>query len=141
MRQLRHIFVVWLTVYCFQLFGAKLTLSLHQNCTFFSVEEKKMEWRQQNSVSCADAFNEAQRWIEVQTETVGVPIHLCFSVKRKRVENKQVKLVSVIVITHLRWLWYQTDIFHFSDLSSSTEYCTRELGVYACSCSCLLNAK
>uniref|UniRef100_A0A673AER1 Calponin-homology (CH) domain-containing protein n=1 Tax=Sphaeramia orbicularis TaxID=375764 RepID=A0A673AER1_9TELE len=24
-----------------------------------------MEWRQQTSVSCADAFNEAQRWIEV----------------------------------------------------------------------------
>lgn len=24
-----------------------------------------MEWRQQTRVSCADAFNEAQRWIEV----------------------------------------------------------------------------
>lgn len=24
-----------------------------------------MEWRQQTSVSCADAFTEAQRWIEV----------------------------------------------------------------------------
>ncbi len=24
-----------------------------------------MEWRQQTTVSCADAFNEAQRWIEV----------------------------------------------------------------------------
>ncbi|XP_060892154.1 LIM domain only protein 7b isoform X3 [Labrus mixtus] len=27
----------------------------------------KMEWRQQTSVSCADAFNEAQRWIEEVT--------------------------------------------------------------------------
>uniref|UniRef100_A0A3B4TRR4 Calponin-homology (CH) domain-containing protein n=1 Tax=Seriola dumerili TaxID=41447 RepID=A0A3B4TRR4_SERDU len=26
-----------------------------------------MEWRQQTSVSCADAFNEAQRWIEEVT--------------------------------------------------------------------------
>ncbi|MED6246051.1 hypothetical protein ATANTOWER_012167, partial [Ataeniobius toweri] len=25
----------------------------------------KMEWRQQSSVSCEDAFTEAQRWIEV----------------------------------------------------------------------------
>uniref|UniRef100_A0A3Q0T8R6 Calponin-homology (CH) domain-containing protein n=1 Tax=Amphilophus citrinellus TaxID=61819 RepID=A0A3Q0T8R6_AMPCI len=26
-----------------------------------------MEWRQQTSLSCADAFNEAQRWIEEVT--------------------------------------------------------------------------
>lgn len=25
-----------------------------------------MEWRQQSSVSCADAFTEARRWIEVR---------------------------------------------------------------------------
>ncbi|XP_051800860.1 LIM domain only protein 7-like [Acanthochromis polyacanthus] len=31
------------------------------------VEKIKMEWRQQTSVSCADAFSEAQRWIEEVT--------------------------------------------------------------------------
>ncbi|XP_054865538.1 LIM domain only protein 7-like isoform X3 [Amphiprion ocellaris] len=38
-----------------------------QSCAVLLVEKIKMEWRQQTSVSCADAFSEAQRWIEEVT--------------------------------------------------------------------------
>lgn len=32
---------------------------------FARSEPDQMEWRQQSTFSCADAFNEARRWIEV----------------------------------------------------------------------------
>uniref|UniRef100_A0A3P8TZL0 Calponin-homology (CH) domain-containing protein n=1 Tax=Amphiprion percula TaxID=161767 RepID=A0A3P8TZL0_AMPPE len=38
-----------------------------QSCAVLLVEKIKMEWRQQTSISCADAFSEAQRWIEEVT--------------------------------------------------------------------------
>ncbi|XP_054865652.1 LIM domain only protein 7-like isoform X8 [Amphiprion ocellaris] len=42
-------------------------VQVRKSCAVLLVEKIKMEWRQQTSVSCADAFSEAQRWIEEVT--------------------------------------------------------------------------